>query len=252
MKRTYREGVVIKKDDATDNEQDENSCGVNYENFQPSFAIKKQLDDLESLEEDETNGQGEETEDDQMQQDMETHVNSSNITVTQAELIHAASQEQQHQQSNQQQSQQQQSQQMQQQQEHIDPLILPYEMQQHHTVHQQHPQQSQQIISISRPVTITRYSTQQHEPHQSTVDSTAVINSVSSNNTVDCSISASTVNQSAPANGSASRLNYFLMDVQQQMEKLNDIAQMELKVDMQKLLLDKLRHLDNYKLNRCD
>lgn len=47
---------------------------------------------------------------------------------------------------------------------------------------------------------------------------------------------------SASPNG----LNYFLMDIQMQMEKLSDIAQMEMKVEIQKLLLDKLRNADNY------
>lgn len=41
-------------------------------------------------------------------------------------------------------------------------------------------------------------------------------------------------------------LNYFLMDIQIQMDKLNEIAQMELKIEIQKLLLDKLRNPQNY------
>lgn len=36
-------------------------------------------------------------------------------------------------------------------------------------------------------------------------------------------------------------LNYFLLDVSQQMNKLNDIAQMEVKIDIHKLLLEKLK-----------
>lgn len=40
-------------------------------------------------------------------------------------------------------------------------------------------------------------------------------------------------------------LNYFLMDVAVQMEKLNEIAQMEMKIDIHKLLLDKLRNINN-------
>lgn len=40
-------------------------------------------------------------------------------------------------------------------------------------------------------------------------------------------------------------VNYFLMDVQQQMDKLNDLAQIELKIDIQKLLLEKLRCANN-------
>lgn len=44
-------------------------------------------------------------------------------------------------------------------------------------------------------------------------------------------------------------VNYFLMDVQQQMDKLNDIAQIELKIEIQKLLLDKLRCANNLRLS---
>lgn len=40
-------------------------------------------------------------------------------------------------------------------------------------------------------------------------------------------------------------LNYFLMDVALQMEKLNEFAQMEVKIDIHKLLLDKLRNASN-------
>lgn len=42
-------------------------------------------------------------------------------------------------------------------------------------------------------------------------------------------------------------LNYFLMDVQLQMNKLNELAQMELKIDIQKMILDKLRKPENLK-----
>lgn len=42
-------------------------------------------------------------------------------------------------------------------------------------------------------------------------------------------------------------LNYFLMDVQLQMNKLNELAQMELKIEIQKLLLIKLRNKENLK-----
>lgn len=42
-------------------------------------------------------------------------------------------------------------------------------------------------------------------------------------------------------------LNYFLMDVQLQMSKLNELAQMELKIDIQKMILDKLRKPENLK-----
>lgn len=49
-----------------------------------------------------------------------------------------------------------------------------------------------------------------------------------------------TIPMSAP-----STMNYFLMDVAMQMERLNDIAQMELKIDIHRLLLDKLRNHRN-------
>lgn len=40
-------------------------------------------------------------------------------------------------------------------------------------------------------------------------------------------------------------VNYFLMDVAMQMERLNDIAQMEMKIEIHRLLLDKLRNPNN-------
>lgn len=40
-------------------------------------------------------------------------------------------------------------------------------------------------------------------------------------------------------------LNYFLMDVQLQMNKLNELAQMELKIEIQKMILEKLRKAEN-------
>lgn len=42
-------------------------------------------------------------------------------------------------------------------------------------------------------------------------------------------------------------LNYFLMDVQLQMNKLNELAQIELKIDIQKMILEKLRKTENLK-----
>ena len=44
-------------------------------------------------------------------------------------------------------------------------------------------------------------------------------------------------------------LNYFLMDVAQQMDKLNDIAQMEMKIEIHKLLLEKLKNSSNLRLS---
>lgn len=43
----------------------------------------------------------------------------------------------------------------------------------------------------------------------------------------------------------AGNLNYFLLDVAQQMGKLNDIAQMEVKIEIHKLLLGKLKDVQN-------
>lgn len=40
-------------------------------------------------------------------------------------------------------------------------------------------------------------------------------------------------------------VNYFLMDVAVQMERLNDIAQMEMKIEIHRLLLEKLRNVNN-------
>lgn len=42
-----------------------------------------------------------------------------------------------------------------------------------------------------------------------------------------------------------STMNYFFMDVAMQMERLNDIAQMELRIDIHRLILDKLRNQRN-------
>lgn len=42
-----------------------------------------------------------------------------------------------------------------------------------------------------------------------------------------------------------STVNYFLMDVAMQMDRLNDIAQMELKIEIHRLLLEKLRNPSN-------
>lgn len=249
---------------SSDNEFDETSCGETYENFHPSFSIKK-LE--ESLNDEDTHEQGEDTEEEHLiQEPMDEHVESSGITVSQVAFMPATN-HQEHQQ-------QTQSQQQQQQQQHelIDPLILPYHEIRHTAATQHHP--SQQLI-ISRPVTITRYSagqaTQHESMHHTTVDSTAVASNQSNlpttsiiNSAVATSVGPAsdlsssgtnhTVVSTMPSSSGASsnRLDYFLLDVQQQMEKLNDIAQMELKVDMQKLLLDKLRQSDNYKLSRCD
>lgn len=103
----------------------------------------------------------------------------------------------------------------------------------------------------------------QHQQHQlpTSIISTAVVQGTVSgggggNNSHDnkqavVSASAQATTTSGNNNHVSSGrngLSYFLLDIQMQMEKLNDIAQMELKVEMQKLLLDKLRQADNYKL----
>lgn len=48
-----------------------------------------------------------------------------------------------------------------------------------------------------------------------------------------------------PVTTSPSIVNYFLMDVAMQMERLNDIAQMELKIEIHRLLLEKLKNVNN-------
>lgn len=58
--------------------------------------------------------------------------------------------------------------------------------------------------------------------------------------------SSTAAGQSIAQTMSSIALNYFLMDIQIQMDKLNEIAQMELKIEIQKLLLDKLRNSQNY------
>lgn len=51
----------------------------------------------------------------------------------------------------------------------------------------------------------------------------------------------------AKSDNNSISLNYFLMDVQLQMNKMNDFAQMELKIEIQKLILEKLRKPENLK-----
>lgn len=58
--------------------------------------------------------------------------------------------------------------------------------------------------------------------------------------------SSSATGQSIVQTMSSIALNYFLMDIQIQMDKLNEIAQMELKIEIQKLILEKLRNPQNY------
>lgn len=48
-----------------------------------------------------------------------------------------------------------------------------------------------------------------------------------------------------PVSQSPSIVNYFLMDVALQMERLNEIAQMELKIEIHRLLLEKLKNPNN-------
>lgn len=76
---------------------------------------------------------------------------------------------------------------------------------------------------------------QPHHPHHSHNNNSdqTIINGNSNNSTSEHSMS----------------VNYFLMDIQLQMEKLNDLAQIELKIEIQKLILEKLRCPNNL---RCD
>lgn len=48
-----------------------------------------------------------------------------------------------------------------------------------------------------------------------------------------------------PVTTAPSIVNYFLMDVAVQMERLNDIAQMEMKIEIHRLLLEKLKNINN-------
>lgn len=48
-----------------------------------------------------------------------------------------------------------------------------------------------------------------------------------------------------PMNTTPAIVNYFLMDVAVQMERLNDIAQMEMKIEIHRLLLEKLKNINN-------
>lgn len=47
------------------------------------------------------------------------------------------------------------------------------------------------------------------------------------------------------------QVNYFLMDLGVQMERLNDIAQMELKIEIHRLLLEKLKNANNLRQTQC-
>lgn len=53
------------------------------------------------------------------------------------------------------------------------------------------------------------------------------------------------INGSSSTSEHSMSVNYFLMDIQLQMEKLNDLAQIELKIEIQKLILEKLRNPNN-------
>lgn len=48
-----------------------------------------------------------------------------------------------------------------------------------------------------------------------------------------------------PVNTAPAILNYFLMEIAVQMERLNDIAQMEMKIEIHRLLLEKLKNINN-------
>lgn len=48
-----------------------------------------------------------------------------------------------------------------------------------------------------------------------------------------------------PVSTAPTIVNYFLMDLAVQMERLNDIAQMELKIEIHRLLLEKLKNVNN-------
>lgn len=48
-----------------------------------------------------------------------------------------------------------------------------------------------------------------------------------------------------PVNTAPQIVNYFLMDIAVQMERLNEIAQMELKIEIHRLLLEKLKNPNN-------
>lgn len=48
-----------------------------------------------------------------------------------------------------------------------------------------------------------------------------------------------------PVSTAPTIVNYFLMDLAVQMDRLNDIAQMELKIEIHRLLLEKLKNVNN-------
>lgn len=62
-------------------------------------------------------------------------------------------------------------------------------------------------------------------------------------NEIDTIMTVNTSNQSLPLPTNTS--NYFLLDIGMQMERLNVIAQMELKIEIHRLLLEKLRDPNN-------
>lgn len=95
---------------------------------------------------------------------------------------------------------------------------------------------------------------QQHQPQTISDQDVSVSVSSSGNNnnfTIGqenniATASNSTTNNSVPLSTTSLALNYFLMDIQIQMDKLNELAQMELKIEIQKLILNKLRNSNNY------
>lgn len=81
-----------------------------------------------------------------------------------------------------------------------------------------------------------------------TILSSTTIPSYQVVSTIDQMLHRNTTKDSTPTLVDATHagnLNYFLLDVAQQMSKLNDIAQMEVKIEIHKLLLAKLKDAKN-------
>lgn len=89
--------------------------------------------------------------------------------------------------------------------------------------------------STTNCVTINNPHTMFAETAPSTTSTTPIDNKFQLNNRII----------TVPVAASPQIVNYFLMDVAMQMERLNDIAQMEMKIEIHRLLLEKLRNVNN-------
>lgn len=89
------------------------------------------------------------------------------------------------------------------------------------------------------------HQTTQQQTHQQTLYTEQNTNQTGTVNSVENKYPMNNRIITVPVNTTPTIVNYFLMDVAVQMERLNDIAQMELKIEIHRLLLEKLKNINN-------